>query len=431
MTAPVLMSTVGSLGDLFPVLAVARALEETGQPVRLLLGPDDADEARAHGFEAVAFGPSEAQLVAELDMDRDAIAASVFRDPSELLKRATYPRLADLTRALLPHAQGARAVCSTALAMAAPLAAELTGRPHIPLLLQPVMVQSALDPPRVLGLSPPMVPRPGNAVSRSWNRLWLRIVALEMQRRHGRDQAHVRRELGLPPSRATPLFGHAVAPHMRLGLWDPAFSQRPADAQDLRLTGFARLQQRDAVLPAELQRFLEAGPAPLVVTLGSVAHKLAGPHFWRDAVALARGAGLRAVLLSGAAKVPSGADICALPYAPHAALFPHARAVLHHGGMGTLGQALHAGRPQLILPLGADQPDNAARAQRLGVARRIRTATDAQALAFILKPEVAAAARKLADRLVPDGAGMAARTILAALDADRPRLGHSSDGLAR
>jgi len=43
-------------------------------------------------------------------------------------------------------------------------------------------------------------------------------------------------------------------------------------------------------------------------------------------------------------------------------------AVIHHGGIGTLGCALGAGVPQLVLPLGADRPDNAVRLQRLGVA---------------------------------------------------------------
>jgi UDP:flavonoid glycosyltransferase YjiC (YdhE family) len=42
---------------------------------------------------------------------------------------------------------------------------------------------------------------------------------------------------------------------------------------------------------------------------------------------------------------------------------------VHHGGIGTLAQALRSGRPQLIVPHFADQLDNAARAARLGVAR--------------------------------------------------------------
>jgi rhamnosyltransferase subunit B len=53
-------------------------------------------------------------------------------------------------------------------------------------------------------------------------------------------------------------------------------------------------------------------------------------------------------------------------YAPYSTLFPRAAVVIHHGGVGTTAQALRSGRPQLIAPYLVDQPDNAARVQRLG-----------------------------------------------------------------
>lgn len=56
----------------------------------------------------------------------------------------------------------------------------------------------------------------------------------------------------------------------------------------------------------------------------------------------------------------------ALPYAPYSEIFSKAAAVVHQGGSGTTGQALRAGRPMLIVPFGWDQPDNAARIERLG-----------------------------------------------------------------
>ncbi|MBL8539908.1 MAG: glycosyltransferase, partial [Betaproteobacteria bacterium] len=57
--------------------------------------------------------------------------------------------------------------------------------------------------------------------------------------------------------------------------------------------------------------------------------------------------------------------------APHSIVFPRAAAIVHQGGIGTLAQALKAGRPMLVVPFSHDQPDNAERAQRLGVARCI------------------------------------------------------------
>ena len=44
---------------------------------------------------------------------------------------------------------------------------------------------------------------------------------------------------------------------------------------------------------------------------------------------------------------------------------------MHQGGAGTLHTALAAGRPMIVVPFAHDQPDNAARVERLGVARTI------------------------------------------------------------
>ncbi|QFU08904.1 hypothetical protein PARPLA_01961 [Rhodobacteraceae bacterium THAF1] len=415
MTAPVLLSTVGSLGDLFPVLSLAHALQAKGQPVRLALSPEDTQRAKAQGLDAFPYGPTEAETLAFLGMDKDAVAQQVFRNPSPILRRAVYPQLADLVRGLIPEARRSRAVGGTLLALAAPLAAEMVRRPYIELVLQPMLLRSALDPPRVSGFVPPMHPAPNNTLTHVWNNAWLRVIDTEFRRRHGRAQSRVRADLGLPPTRAVPLFGNAIPPRRRIGLWDAAFSAVPSDRSDgLLLTGFPRPAPSE--LSADLERFLNAGPPPLVVTLGSVSHRLAGERFWHEAAALARRNGLRAVLLSGDADAPEGPDIHRIHAAPHDALFTRAAAVLHHGGVGTTGAACIAGVSQLILPLGADQPDNAARIERIGVGRRIRSVAKADdALAFALSPDTREAARSLAERMIPDAADRAADAFLAAL----------------
>src|SRR5262249_51716856 len=64
-------------------------------------------------------------------------------------------------------------------------------------------------------------------------------------------------------------------------------------------------------------------------------------------------------------------DVVAFDYAPYSELFPRAAAIVHQGGIGTTAQALRSGRPMLVVPFAFDQPDNAERARRLGVARVI------------------------------------------------------------
>jgi MGT family glycosyltransferase len=55
-------------------------------------------------------------------------------------------------------------------------------------------------------------------------------------------------------------------------------------------------------------------------------------------------------------------------FIPQQVLLPHCDVVVHHGGFNTTIGALDAGLPMVILPLGADQPANAASCAALGVA---------------------------------------------------------------
>ena len=70
---------------------------------------------------------------------------------------------------------------------------------------------------------------------------------------------------------------------------------------------------------------------------------------------------------------PLPSTMLAVDYAPHEVIFPRAALVVHHGGVGTLGQALRSGRPMLVVPHAHDQYDNAERMRRAGVSRTIDT----------------------------------------------------------
>jgi len=58
-------------------------------------------------------------------------------------------------------------------------------------------------------------------------------------------------------------------------------------------------------------------------------------------------------------------------YIPHAQVLPQASLVVTHGGMGTIMAAFQHGVPMLCMPLGRDQPGNAARVEALGAGRTI------------------------------------------------------------
>ena len=179
-----------------------------------------------------------------------------------------------------------------------------------------------------------------------------------------------RRELGLPP--VTRVFKDWIhSPQRVVGLFPDWFGQPQPDwPAALRLTGFPLFDDSEqANLPPALARFLDDGTPPLLFTPGSANQSAA--TFFRAALDASQKLGRRALLLTRYSghlpALPSTAHH--EPFVPLAHVLPRCAALVSHGGIGTLAQGLAAGVPQLTMPMGFDQPDNAARLQRLGVGR--------------------------------------------------------------
>ena len=182
-----------------------------------------------------------------------------------------------------------------------------------------------------------------------------------------------RRELGLPPVGNALLEGQFSARGTLAMFSSVMAAPRPDWPLHTHLTGFSFYNGRSTTLPDDVARFIEAGDPPIVFTLGSSAVGAPG-SFYEESIAAARALGRRAILLVGqyATTRPQVPDsMLAAEYAPHAELFPRAAAIVHHGGVGTTGQGLASGRPMLVVPHSHDQPDNADRCVRLGVAQTI------------------------------------------------------------
>jgi rhamnosyltransferase subunit B len=161
-----------------------------------------------------------------------------------------------------------------------------------------------------------------------------------------------------------------------LAMFSSAFAAPQPDwPPNTVVTGFPKYDglAAGAPLPAGLQEFLAADEAPIVFTLGSSAVLDPGSFYEESAQAAGR-LNRRAVLLLGRNPPPAKLSdaVATAGYARFSELFPRASAVVHQGGIGTIGQALRAGRPMLVMPYNFDQPDNAARIARLGVGQVIR-----------------------------------------------------------
>jgi rhamnosyltransferase subunit B len=172
------------------------------------------------------------------------------------------------------------------------------------------------------------------------------------------------------------MFGDKYSRLLHLAMFSRVLgSPQPDWAKSTVQTGFCFYDgnQDMGKMHEELQNFLETGEPPIVFTLGSAA-VMDARDFYEQSIAAAKVLNRRAVMLYGIFnEPPKGLDSerVGFDYAPYGQLFSRAAAVVHQGGVGTTSQVLRAGVPMLVMPYSHDQPDNAARCERLGVAQVI------------------------------------------------------------
>jgi len=216
-----------------------------------------------------------------------------------------------------------------------------------------------------------------------------------------------RKELGLPPVMGNFFSDYINSPQLTLGLFPEWFAPPPPDwPKQLRLCGFPLYDEKGVTaLDPALEEFLNSGTPPIVFTPGSA--MLQGLPFFSAAAEACRLIGRRGLLLTRfpeniPAKLPDGVRHFA--YAPFSQVLPRCAALVHHGGIGTMAQALAAGIPQLIMPMAHDQFDNASRVEKLGVGASIKRSNFlpqpvAERLRKLLEdPAIGARAKEIAKR---------------------------------
>jgi rhamnosyltransferase subunit B len=373
MSSRIVLATFGSLGDLHPFLALAIELAARGHRVAIATHEYYRSKIEAEG---IGFFPVRPDGTPD-DRELIAYAMDVKKGPERVLREIVLPVLRESYADLLAAARGADLLVSHPLTFAVPVAAEALGIRWASVVLSPIGFFSAFDPPvippypwlaRLRGLGPRFNQRImdfGRRAVLPWT---------EPVRR-------LRAELGLPPGE-NPIFEGQHAPHLVLALFSSLLGAPQPDWPPQTVqAGFTFYDRHGgpAELPRELANFLAAGEPPLVFTLGSAAVLNPG-SFFAESAAAAQRLGRRAVLVGvelvgvetqAEAQAGLPESILAVQYAAYSRIFPRAAAIVHQGGIGTVGQALAAGRPMLVVPFSHDQPDNAARLVRLGVARTL------------------------------------------------------------
>lgn len=360
-----ILIAIGSAGDVFPFIGLARTLKLRGHRVSLCTIPVFRDAVEQHG---IAFVPLSDELTYRRTMGDPRLW-----DPKTSFG-VLWQAIAGMIEPVYEYVSAQRhddiVVVGSLWALGARIAHEKYGIPYLSAQVSPSTLLSAHLPP----VHPKFnVPEQMPLAMRKL--LWRCIERFKLDRTCAPDINAVRRKVGLetPVKRIFTQWMHS--PQGVVCLFPAWFAPPQQDwPQPLHMTGFPLF---DGSIPGtplddELQRFLDQGSRPLVFTQGSTEH-LQGDFYAMALRALER-LGARGIFLTGAGQEPLRGlpnHVLQRAYAPLGALLPSCAGLVHPGGIGAMSLALAAGVPQVLLPCAHDQFDNAERLVRLGCGMRL------------------------------------------------------------
>ncbi|MFF8786355.1 glycosyltransferase [Streptomyces sp. NPDC015125] len=349
----VLILSPGTRGDVAPATGLGAAFVADGHQATIVANIEYEPLVTAAGC---TLAPITTPLGPEGDESGDAPSGA----RAHLAALRNY--MDQAATAALDAAPGAEAVLTNAISPYGHDIAEALGVPSVDALLQPWQ-PSAAYPPVIFSQ---------RSLGRTGNRLAGRI-AQQVPTPYDPACARIRSKLGLPPRtrRATQRRRRAQGHPVHHGI-SPAVLPRPADwPAHLTLDGFWQSPTpEDWSPPAELCEFLDAGPAPVVITLGSISPNSAALQAVEEALQSIK----ERAIVQGGPQLRSIVDRLERPDVihvgdvPHLWLLPRAAAVVHHAGAGITATALQAAIPSVPLPMHTDQPFWARRLAALGAA---------------------------------------------------------------
>lgn len=379
-----LVITIGSTGDIYPFMRIARALQALGRNVTFMTHSAHARLVRGAGLPFIGLGTEEQyqRILANPDLwdPKKAFSALManFRELLEQIDEAIRSVPAQAHQVAIVHPF---AVPGAAIARERGLVHSIVAA-----YLAPSNLRTCHDP---LTIGPTSVP---TWVPMRWRRALWRFIEKGWVDPVAVAQINAARTpLGLPE--VDSLLTHiAQAPDLSVALFPSWFAPQVPDWPRPMIMGDFPLFEAAAQggFTKELAAFLAVPEKPLVFTPGT--GNIHAAQFFSCALSAVARLGRRAIFLTRErAQVPAELPESVLwqPYVPLSALLPHASVLVHHGGIGTTAEALRAGVPQLVTPFAWDQFDNAARVVALGAgmgtpAKRLRPrelARDMEALA--------------------------------------------------
>jgi rhamnosyltransferase subunit B len=354
----IMLVVFGTAGDVFPLIGVGRALQQRGHEVHLASLPEYQGSVERAGLTF--------HVLKGIPGTRDALD---FYHPTRSMRvvaeRLLIPALRPVYELLSLLDPADWTVIANAHSYGARIAQEKHGFWLTTCVVTPFSLLSLQRMPILPGIAcPPWAPM---VLRRAFfgvvARLWDRALAPSVNA--------FRESLGLGTARNI-WYQWCLSPHRVIGLYPEWFAPKPTDwPAQFVYGGFTVFDQGvSQEFPAEL---LEPGDPLVVFAAGSAGQTATA--FFQNAITASSGQRWRAVLLTGEGggwfNTGLPRNVFRYNYVPMSQLLPLSSLVVHHGGLGTISLALSAAVPQIVIPFGHDQFDNAARIEQLGVGCRI------------------------------------------------------------
>lgn len=361
---------MGSWGDIFPVIGLAKGLLEAGHEARIAASPAYAELVRGEGLDFSGIGP--ALGFSDYAKDPRILSGRLggFAGFAHLFRRFIFPALDRYVDDLAASIGDADLLLAHPALVAAPVAAECVGVRWATVSVFPGLIPTAYWPP-----APTRVSLGSGRTGRMMNRAAWAAARFNMARLFDRHVNRARGRVGLTAA-SNAFFAPVESGRPYLVMASPAVIDRPADwPATVALTGFVSWDRVSSFSDAAgVTQFLSAGEPPVLVTLGA-SSSLDPQQFYRHAAEAAIRLGHRALVLTGPTptdvELPDDPGVFGTSFAPLSLVAPRCLAAVHHGGVGTTIGVLSAGLPQLVIPRGFDQPQTSFRMTRLGVARSL------------------------------------------------------------
>jgi vancomycin aglycone glucosyltransferase len=336
----VLLSTIGSRGDVQPLVALALQLRELGHEVRLCAPPDFRDWIDTFGIPFVPIGPE----VRSTAKSSPPVARA--KPSPEQMRQIAEATVATQFEVIPAAAEGCDLlVAGGALQIALRSVAEQRGIPYVYASYCPISLPSSHHaPPAWRGDSPADGTAENSKLwaedAQRWNDSW--GVALNSHRA----------STGMAP--VADVRSHIFTDRPWLAA-DPTLAPWPGPADRNVVQTGAWILPDERPLSPELEAFLEAGEPPVYFGFGSIR---APQGLSEVMIQTARALGRRAIVSRGWAElvpVDNESDSLSIGEVNQQVLFQRVAAVVHHGGAGTTTAAARAGAPQVVIPQHYDQ----------------------------------------------------------------------------